>query len=92
MPSPIVSKTLEEMSFPQAIEHIVLGEKMTRLDWMDLGTYIFLRDGFLSLKNSEGIHRLLVSDADMLANDWVIVNGFVNPDSGQKRTISGANN
>ena len=35
---------------------------------------VFRADGFLLIRNADrSIHRLLVSDGDMLATDWVIV-------------------
>ena len=64
------------MSFPGAIQRIVDGGKVTKLEWNDPAICVFLHNGFLSIKKKEGdIAQLIVSEADMLGNDWVIVDG-----------------
>lgn len=88
MPSP----QSVEMDFPEAIRKVTAGQRVSRLAWMDLGTYILLRDGFLSIKNAQGFHRLLVSDGDLLATDWIVVDGFEYLNPGPERAVSGQNN
>jgi hypothetical protein len=62
------------MGFPGAIQRVVDGGKVTKLEWDDPAIYIFLHNGYLSIKKKDGaIPQLLVSEADMLGNDWVSV-------------------
>jgi hypothetical protein len=65
------------MSFPGAIQRVVDGDKITKLEWGDPSLYIFLGEGFLRIRKVDGTKpQLLVSEADMLGNDWVVVSGF----------------
>lgn len=62
-----------EMTFPEAIERVIDGQKITRVAWGSEDC-VFLADGFLMLKKADrSMHRLLVSDGDLLATDWVVV-------------------
>lgn len=71
MPSPVMVK---EMDFPNALREVIDGRKVTRLGWGNKDVYVFLRDGFLSIRKADGtFSRLLVSDGDLLGLDWVIV-------------------
>ena len=73
-PSPL-RKT---MNFSQAIQNIILGGRVSKLEWDNPNVFIFLYNGFLSIKKKDGsISRLLVSEGDMIGNDWVIVTGEV---------------
>jgi len=62
-----------EMTFPQAIEKIIMGKKLTRREWGNKEIYIVLEGGVLKIKKIDGFHPLLVSDGDMLAEDWIVV-------------------
>lgn len=63
----------EGMNFPQATEVIIDGGKVTRIAWADKNVYVLLRNGQLQIKDSAGYHPLIVSDGDMLADDWIVV-------------------
>jgi len=64
------------MSFPGAIQRVVDGDKVTKLDWNASEIYIFLHNGFLSIKKKDGtISQLIVSEGDMIGNDWVVTEG-----------------
>ena len=64
------------MSFPGAIQRVVDGGRVTKLDWNAPEIFIFLNNGFLSIKKKDGtISQLLVSEADMMGNDWVVTEG-----------------
>jgi len=71
--SPVIVKPIE-MDFPEALRVVIEGKKITKLDWENRDTYISLRGGFLSLYQDGKWHRLLVSDGDLLGQDWVTVN------------------
>lgn len=68
MPSPVNQKT---MDFPEAIQEVINGRKVTKLEWDDPTIYVYLTGGFLSIRKEDGLHRLLLSDGDLLGTDWV---------------------
>ena len=70
MVSPTQNK---EMSFAEAIEKIILGKKLTKLEWGNKETYITLYEGILKIKKSDGFHPLLVSEGDLKGDDWMVV-------------------
>ena len=60
------------MDFPEAMKAVIAHKKVQRLDWPDK-VYGVMKDGFLMLQKEDGPHQWLVSDADMLAQDWVVL-------------------
>ncbi len=60
------------MTFPEAIQQVIYGRKLTRVEWHDANTCIFLAGGFLVIQKSDGIFRLTPSEGDMFATDWVM--------------------
>ena len=63
------------MSFNSAIDHLLAGERITRLGWDDSKTYILIQENCLRIhKSVTGLfHNLIVQQADMEADDWIIV-------------------
>lgn len=59
------------MSFPEALKEVVNGRKITKLEWSDSHINVFLGGGFLVIQKPDGLHKLLVSDGDLLGQDWV---------------------
>lgn len=59
--------------FPAAIALIRDGAKMTKLEWKNPEIYILLRNTHLQIHLADGFHDLIVSDGDMMGNDWVVV-------------------
>lgn len=73
MASPTVIKPTE-MDFMDALRMVAFnGKRITRLDWNDHDIYVLLRAGFLSIYQNGTVSRLLVSDADLLATDWIVL-------------------
>lgn len=77
MPSPIKNK--EEKSnyrFSEILPLLMDGKKFTRIDWGNTREFILMNGGFLSIHHADGgeyeFHRLIVSDGDITANDWVV--------------------
>lgn len=62
-----------EMTFPQAIEKVIAGKKVTRVEWGNTRIYLMLWAGFLNIKRPTGFHQLLVSEGDMKGEDWIVV-------------------
>ena len=74
MPSPVT----ETMDFPNALYKVMNKGKITRLEWGNPNLYVLLKDGFLMHRKADGsFDQLLVSDGDMMGEDWVVVSGHL---------------
>lgn len=62
-----------QMDFPMAITRVIDGERVTRVEWKDENSYGLLKDGRLCIQLPTGLHHWIVSDGDLMASDWVIV-------------------
>jgi hypothetical protein len=72
-PAPMPDTERGQMSFPDAMTEVIRGKRVTRLEWDDKNTYIYLQ-GRLRIHFSDGKDTdLLVSDGDMVGLDWVVV-------------------
>ena len=67
-----------EMAFFKALEEVVNGHKITKLEWDDPLYYGVLRDGQLCLHKPDGkFYQWIISEGDLIGEDFVILN---NPD------------
>jgi hypothetical protein len=72
--SPLPKKENIEIDFPNAIREVLLGKKITKLEWNDPEFYILLQDGYLRIhKPDNKFYDLIVSDGDMNGTDWVVI-------------------
>jgi hypothetical protein len=72
IPGEIVGKKSNQMSFPDAMQAVQEGEKITRLEWGDEKVYGIKKDGFLMLhKDDDKFYNWIVNDGDMDALDWI---------------------
>lgn len=72
MPSPSVVE--KDMNWPEAMQAVIDGKKITRKEWANNEVRVYLTAGMLHLRKADGtLHHLLTADADMLASDWVVV-------------------
>lgn len=72
--SPIVTKPIDTMAFPEAIKEVIEGRKITKLEWEDKGYYGFLNRDVLSLHKPDGKnYQWIVSEGDLLGKDWMVV-------------------
>jgi hypothetical protein len=62
------------MTFPQAMEAVIDGKKVTRKEWEDVDSYGIMKDGFLIIHRDGKDFQWLVSEADMVASDYIIIN------------------
>ena len=71
--SPVPTKK-KEMDFPSAIKEVIVGKKITKLEWNNKSIYGELKDGLLMLRKEDGkYYQWIISEADMVGDDWVIV-------------------
>ena len=73
--SPVIKKKAvkDTMNFPDAISHLITGEKIRRVEWVDEEEYGILRENFLEIHRSGKFHIWQVSEGDLLATDWVVL-------------------
>ena len=60
------------ISFPDAIQAIISGKKVRRMDWTD-EDYGLLKGEWLTIFTKGKFHTWSVSLGDMEANDWYIM-------------------
>ena len=66
-------KTPKLLNFSKAMQAVVDGKRVTKLEWNNPNVVIYLLD-FLYIKLGDGSsHTLTVSSGDMLGEDWVVV-------------------
>ena len=74
--SPVIEKPkVATMSFGEIIPEVLLGKRITRLEWDNKEEYGFMRNTILSLhkSNEEGIppKNWAINDGDLAAKDWI---------------------
>lgn len=74
--SPLPKKKIENnMSFSQAITEVVLGKKITKLEWKDEQFYGMLKDELLVLHKPDGkFYQWIISEADLQGTDFIVIN------------------
>ena len=62
------------MTFPDAMTEVIKGKHVTKLEWDDKETYLYLQDT-LRIHFSDGKKdtSLIVSDGDMIGMDWIVI-------------------
>ena len=78
MQSPLPAKKEEievepQLGFFTAFNSVLEGQKITRLEWEDKGVYGYMLEKVLCIHKEAGDHSWILSEADMKAEDWVIV-------------------
>ena len=62
------------LDFSHAMEQLIVGKEITRKEWQDKEEYGLMKDGWLEIHHKNGnFHIWKVSEADMVATDWVVV-------------------
>ena len=70
----IVEDLSREMSFQEAIGHVIDGKKIHKLEWEDLGFYGCLEEAQLVLHKPDGkIYQWSISEGDLLGKDYIII-------------------
>lgn len=71
--SPVIAED-KTMTFPEALKFVILGSKITKLEWKNNAIYVLLKNGFLMLhKEDNKDYQLLVSEADLVGEDWIVL-------------------
>lgn len=73
-PFPAPTKVSEvKMDFYAALKKVMGGKKITRIEWSEKCYGFLSPDGLLSIHRNLNDHNWIVSDGDILAEDWIIV-------------------
>lgn len=73
----------DAMSFGHAVAALKAGERVCRAGWNGKGMFLFYTDEvpsfapFIAINTGSEVRPWLASQADMLADDWMIVEGEV---------------
>ena len=62
------------LTFPQAMEAVIDGKKVTKKEWDDVDSYVILKDGFLIIHLNGKDHKWEVREVDMVGEDYIILN------------------
>ena len=76
LPSTKPEPKRELMDIHQAIENLLLGNKISRVEWKDTEWYGYVneKDGILMIHNPLGKNcQWIVSDGDLSAKDWITI-------------------
>lgn len=77
--SPTIVKKVEEqlqgvMKFPAAMNELIHGKKIHKLEWKDKQYFAVLKDNRVKLHKPDGqFYDWILSDGDVLGEDWVVV-------------------
>ena len=63
----------ETFDFSEAVNRLKHGHKITKVEWGDRDYYGVLRDGILQLHKPDGFHSWIISEADMMGEDWAVI-------------------
>jgi hypothetical protein len=74
LPKKIEVKDEDTLTFPQAMEAVIDGKKVTRKEWEDVDSYGIMKDGFLIIHKDGKDFQWLVSESDMTPADYIIIN------------------
>lgn len=67
-------KESKELTFTEAIQEVLTGKSITKLEWGDKKYYGLLKDGQLMLRKLDNqYYQWILSEGDMRGEDWVVI-------------------
>lgn len=65
----------QNLTFPEALTAVAVGEKISKVEWGDAKTYGLLKDARLTIYRSDNdkFHDWIVSEGDLLGEDWFVL-------------------
>ena len=74
MASPLIEIIRSDaLTFPKAIQEIIDGNKVTRVEWDSKEEYGFMDKEVLQIHTKGKDHKWIVSEGDMKATDWMVI-------------------
>lgn len=72
-PKPPTTKAKKKMTFMEALEEVLKGKSITKLEWKNRDTYGLLKYERLQLHKGKDFYDWIISEGDMRGDDWTIV-------------------
>jgi len=74
MASPLIEIVgIRNLIFPDAIQEIMDGNKITREEWDSKEEYGFMADEVLQIHTKGKDHKWIISEGDMRGEDWIVI-------------------
>jgi hypothetical protein len=71
--SNVPEKILQVMDFYTALKELAKGKKIAREEWEDKTEHCFMRNEQLHIHRGGQDHTWIVQEADMVADDWILI-------------------
>lgn len=72
--SPLPKSQEETLTFPEAMQQVILKQRLHKLEWVDRDYYVFLNEGKLQLHKPDGnTYDWIVSEGDLNGDDYIIL-------------------
>ena len=73
-PTPSKKIDEDELSFPDALREVIKGYRITKKEWDDSSTYLYLKGEFFMIHKADGSeHSIILRDGDLLGTDWEVL-------------------
>ena len=69
------NKYMETLTFAQAMDEVINGKSISKKEWDNPLIFCCLKEGILMIKLNKGWCSWIISESDMVGNDWYIVEG-----------------
>ena len=65
---------MKPFDFPTAVNRLIDGKKIHKLEWKDIKFFGVVQEGKLKLHKSDGkFYDWIVSEADLTGKDWIVI-------------------
>ena len=72
--SPLPKSQEKTLTLPEAMQQIILKQRVHKLEWKDKEYYVFLNEGKLQLHKPDGKdYDWIVSEGDLNGDDYIIL-------------------
>lgn len=78
LPKPVLdADVIKTMTFFEALEKVLDGKRITKLEWKDKRHYGILKEEMLQLhkagEKEDLLHPWIISNGDLSGDDWIIL-------------------
>lgn len=72
-PLPQIQEGVMMFNFSNAIQQLIEGKKIRRMEWEDKEEYGLLKDSWLTIHHQGKFSQWMVNEGDLLAEDWIVL-------------------